>query len=236
MFVTLFPTLRRKLLIAFGWFLAGSFHSGISLAQGTGTKPSAAPKPSPIILVLGDSLSAEYGLPRGSGWVQLITSRLRDSGANYTVVNASISGETTSGGRSRLPALLDKHRPAVVVIELGANDGLRGLPVKTMQDNLAAMIKASQGAGAKVLLVGIQLPPNYGRDYADRFFESFAVLAKTHKVALAPFLFDGFAASGADFFQADRIHPNERAQAKMADNVWPHLRPLLTLPATSPRA
>jgi len=235
MFVTRFPVLRRTLLIAFGWCLAGSLHSGISLAQSAGTTPPAAPKPSPVILVLGDSLSAEYGLPRGSGWVQLITSRLRDSGANYTVVNASISGETTSGGRSRLPALLEKHRPAVVVIELGANDGLRGLPVKTMQDNLAAMIKASQSAGAKVLLVGIQVPPNYGREYADRFFELFAVLARTYKVALAPFLFEGFAA-GADFFQADRIHPNERAQAKMADNVWPHLRPLLTLPATSPRA
>lgn len=190
-----------------------------------------------MILVLGDSLSAEYGLPRGSGWVQLIASRVRDSGADYTFVNASISGDTTSGGRSRLPALLERHRPAIVVIELGGNDGLRGLPLKTMQDNLTAMIKASQGTGAKVLLVGMQMPPNYGREYADRFFELFGTLAKTYRTALAPFLLDGFAASDGELFQPDRIHPNQRAQAKMADNVWPHLRPLLTVPAaTAPRA
>lgn len=190
-----------------------------------------------MILVLGDSLSAEYGLPRGSGWVQLIASRVRDSGADYTFVNASISGETTSGGRARLPALLERHRPAIVVIELGGNDGLRGLPLKTLQDNLAAMIKTSQSAGARVLLIGMQMPPNYGREYADRFAGLFGTLAKTHRVALVPFLLDGFAAADAELFQPDRIHPNQRAQAKMADNVWPHLRPLLAAPvAATPRA
>ena len=185
----------------------------------------------PVILVVGDSLSAEYGLSRGTGWVQLLADRLRSSGSDYTVVNSSISGETTSGGRTRLPALLDQHRPRIVVIELGANDGLRGLPLNAMRDNLAAMVRASQAAGAAVLLVGVRVPPNYGRDYAERFAAVFPALAKEMRVALAPFLLDGFAES-LDYFQADRIHPNEAAQVRLLDNVWPTLRPLLTAKPT----
>lgn len=183
----------------------------------------------PVVLVLGDSLSAEYGLPRDTGWVKLLADRLARDGAKYSVVNASISGETTSGGRTRLPALLKQHRPAVVVIELGANDGLRGLPVNAMRDNLAAMIDASRAAGARVLLVGVRVPPNYGRDYAERFASTFEELARRRKVALAPFLLDGFA-ERLEYFQADRIHPNEKAQPLMLDNVWPHLKPLLAAP------
>ncbi len=180
---------------------------------------------------MGDSLSAEYGLPRGAGWVQLLAERLRENRLNYTVVNSSISGETTSGGRTRLPALLTQQRPAVVVLELGANDGLRGLPLATMQDNLAAMIKTSQAAGASVLLVGVRVPPNYGRDYSEKFYVSFSQLARELRVPLVPFLLDGFAES-LEWFQPDRIHPNEKAQARIVDNVWPHLLPLLT-PRTS---
>lgn len=180
----------------------------------------------PVVLVVGDSLSAEYGLPRDTGWVKLLADRLALDGAKYTVVNASISGETTQGGRTRLPALLKQHRPSVVVIELGANDGLRGLPLAAMRDNLAAMIDASRAAGARVLLVGVRMPPNYGRDYADRFAATFSELARQRKVALAPFLLDGFA-DRLEYFQSDRIHPNEKAQPLMLDNVWPHLKPLL---------
>lgn len=180
----------------------------------------------PVVLVLGDSLSAEYGLPRDTGWVKLLADRLAQDGAKYSVVNASISGETTSGGRTRLPALLKQHRPAVVVIQLGGNDGLRGLPVNAMRDNLAAMIDASRAAGARVLLVGVRVPPNYGRDYAERFASTFEELARGRKIALAPFLLDGFA-DRFEYFQPDRIHPNEKAQSLMLGNVWPHLAPLL---------
>ncbi len=213
-----------------------------ALALARHSKPAeaqAAPAPDhasarPVILVVGDSLSAEYGLPRGTGWVQLLTERLRSNRFNYTVVNASISGETTSGGRTRLPALLKQHRPAVVIIELGANDGLRGLPLNTMRDNLVAMAKASQSAGAAVMLVGVRVPPNYGRDYSERFFGTFPAVARELRTPLAPFLLDGFAEQ-LQFFQADRIHPNEAAQSRMLDNVWPHLKPLLRAGAAKAR-
>lgn len=179
------------------------------------------------ILVLGDSLSAEYGLARGTGWVRLLEQRLQARAAGkYTVVNASISGETTSGGLTRLPQLLATHRPAIVIIGLGANDGLRGLSLDAMRSNLKSMADAARGAGARVLLVGIRVPPNYGRDYAERFFVSFADIAKQTRSALAPFLLDHIA-EDLSMFQADRIHPNEKAQARMLDNVWPHLLPLL---------
>jgi acyl-CoA thioesterase-1 len=180
----------------------------------------------PVLLVLGDSLSAEYGLSRGTGWVQLLADRLRNTGSDYRVVNASISGETTSGGATRLPALLKEHRPRVIVLELGANDGLRGLPLNVMRDNLRTMIRQGQAAGAKVLLVGLRVPPNYGRDYAERFAGTFASLARELKVPLVPFLLDGFAES-LELFQADRIHPTAEAQPRMLENVWPVLRPLL---------
>jgi len=183
-------------------------------------------KSGPVLLVLGDSLSAEYGLSRGTGWVQLLADRLRNSGSDYRVVNASISGETTSGGRTRLPALLKEHRPRVIVLELGANDGLRGLPLNVMRDNLQAMIRQGQAAGARVLLVGLRVPPNYGREYAERFAGTFAALARELKVPLVPFLLEGFAES-FELFQADRIHPTAEAQPRILDNVWPILVPLL---------
>lgn len=185
---------------------------------------------SPVVLVLGDSLSAEYGLPRDAGWVKKLADKLRArgtaGGAQYSVVNASISGETTSGGRTRLPALLAQHRPAIVIIELGGNDGLRGLPLPMMRDNLVAMVQASRKAGARVLLVGVRIPPNYGREYGERFFSTFSDVAREQKVALAPFLLDGFA-DQPSMFQGDRIHPTVAAQPRMLDNVWPHLEPLL---------
>jgi acyl-CoA thioesterase-1 len=207
-------TLRR-------WCVAVALLLAAGAASGTGANPT--------ILVLGDSLSAEYGLPRDTGWVKLLADRLAAGGAGaaqYSVVNASISGETTSGGRTRLPALLAQHRPAIVIIELGGNDALRGLPLAAMRANLRAMIDASKAAGARVLLVGVRIPPNYGREYADGFHHLFVSLARETKVALAPFLLDGFA-DAPEYFQPDRIHPNGRAQSRMLDNVWPHLQPLL---------
>lgn len=181
------------------------------------------------ILVLGDSLSAEYGLARGTGWVALLEKRLVQEKITASVVNASVSGETTSGGRSRLAALLAQHQPSVVVLELGGNDALRGLPLKNTQDNLAWMVEAAQKAGAKVLLVGMQVPPNYGTDYANRFAATFADVAKTRKAALVPFFLKGVA-DGPDptrLFQPDRIHPRAEAHPQMLANVWPELQKLL---------
>lgn len=178
------------------------------------------------ILVLGDSLSAEYGVERGSGWVSLLKQRIDADKLPYQVVNASISGETTSGGKSRLPALLKQHAPAVVIIELGANDALRGLSMNATRNNMASMISASQQATSRVLLVGMQIPPNYGRTYTTQFTAMFSDMAKQYRTALAPFLMAGFA-DKMDYFQPDRIHPNEQAQPLMLDNVWSHLRPLL---------
>ncbi len=201
------------------WLRVALLAAMLLTGSAAGAKPSA-------ILVFGDSLSAEYGLPRGTGWVQLLSGRLAKEAGQYSVVNASISGETTSGGRTRLPQLLQRHRPSIVVLQLGANDGLRGLSLASMRDNLAAMIEAIREAGARVLLVGMRIPPNYGRGYAERFAGVYAQLASDQKVALVPFLLDGFA-DDLEFFQADRIHPNERAQTRMLDTVWPQLAPLL---------
>lgn len=181
------------------------------------------------LLVLGDSMSAEYGLPRGSGWVALLAQRLEREKRPWRVVNASISGDTSSGGRSRLPALLAQHKPALVLIELGGNDALRGLPLPATQDNLSAMTQAAQQAGARVLLLGMQVPPNYGADYAARFAALFRSVAKERKAALVPFLLQGVAdaADPTRLFQSDRIHPNEQAQPRMLDNVWPELKKIL---------
>ena len=181
------------------------------------------------LLVVGDSLSAEYGLERGSGWVALLEQRLKREKIAIPVVNASISGDTTSGGRSRLPALLAQHKPGIVILELGGNDALRGLPLSMTQANLAAMAQASKAAGAKVLILGMQVPPNYGQKYASDFAALFASVAKAEGAALVPFFLAGVA-DGPDtdkWFQADRIHPNAQAQPRMLDNVWPALRPLL---------
>lgn len=178
------------------------------------------------ILIVGDSLSAEYGLRRGTGWVALLERKLASEKMVVRVVNASISGDTTSGGQSRLGGLLKLHQPTHVVIELGGNDALRGLPLQMTQDNLDKMTRAAQEAGAKVLLVGMQVPPNYGADYARRFEGLFATVARERKAGLVPFLLKGVA-DGPDalrLFQSDRIHPREEAQPIMLANVWPELR------------
>lgn len=187
---------------------------------------TSAHSASKTVLVLGDSLSAEYGLPRESGWVSLLEKRLQGNGHSARIVNVSISGETTSGGRARLPALLQQHRPGLVVIELGGNDGLRGLPVATIEANLRAMILAAKNAKSKVLLVGMQIPPNYGPAYTKQFSGMYAKLAKETGATLVPFLLEGVA-DNPDMFQADRIHPVAAAQPYMLENVWPHLLAML---------
>lgn len=183
----------------------------------------------PVILVVGDSLSAEYGLKAGDGWVALLQARLAQQKKPHRVVNASISGDTTAGGRSRLPAALRTHKPAIVVIELGGNDALRGLPLSSTRDNLLTMAKAAQAAGAKVIVVGMQVPPNYGASYGREFEGLFADVAKQAQAALVPFLLKGVAdrADAMDWFQPDRIHPLAKAHPAMLDNVWPALKPLL---------
>ena len=178
------------------------------------------------MLVYGDSLSAAYGIPAQRGWVALLEERLKRERPDYSVANASISGETTAGGLARLAGVLDRHKPAIVLLELGANDGLRGLPVAAMKKNLAAIIERSQKAGAQVLLIGVRMPPNYGEDYAKAFAGAFAELAAKHKLALLPDLLDGFGEK-LELFQADRIHPTESAQPAVLKNVWTKLAPLL---------
>ncbi len=176
--------------------------------------------------MLGDSLSAEYGLTRGSGWVALLQKRLTKETSDLAVVNASISGETTAGGLARLPALLQQHRPSIVVIELGGNDGLRGLPLNATQANLRDMINAARASGARVLLLGMQIPPNYGPDYSRRFAAIYPSLARETGARLLPFFLAGLDDTDR-YFQSDRIHPNQSAQAIMLENVWPVLKPLL---------
>ena len=182
------------------------------------------------VLVVGDSLSAEYGLPRGSGWVALLEARLQRQQLPARVVNASISGDTTAGGRSRFAGLLAQHRPDIVVIELGGNDALRGLPLSMTEANLVSMTRDARAAGARVVLVGMQVPPNYGRRYADDFAALFGRVAREEGAALVPFLLKGVAdVAGADkLFQPDRIHPNAQAHPIMLDNVWAVLKPLLS--------
>ena len=195
---------------------------GFVAPLGATTSAAAAQR----ILVLGDSLSAEYGLARGTGWVALLQKQLAQEKTGTEVINASISGETTSGGRSRMAALLNKHRPTHVIIELGGNDALRGLPMGMTQSNLLEMTKQAKSTGAQVLLLGMQMPPNYGPDMAKQFEAAFADVAKSQKAALVPFFLKGI---GDDpdplkWFQADRIHPNEAAQPRMLANVWPTLK------------
>lgn len=175
---------------------------------------------------MGDSLSAGYGIDQRSAWPVLLEQKLKTEGYRYEVHNASISGETTSGGRTRMTEALQRTKPEVVIIELGANDGLRGLSIKAMRENLDAMIMASQQIGAKVLLIGMRMPPNLGQSYTNKFQETFGQLAKARNTALVPFFFEGIAAS-RDLFQADGMHPVAQAQPRLLDNVWPALRPLL---------
>jgi len=183
----------------------------------------SAPK---SLLVLGDSLSAEYGLARGTGWVALMEQRIQEKKLSVTVTNASISGDTTSGGLARLPALLKKYQPNVVIIELGGNDGLRGLPLSASEQNFRAMISACQEAKAKVVLVGMQIPPNYGKTYTDQFTGMYGKIAKELKLPLVPFLLEGVA-DKPELFQADHIHLIAAAHPRMLDNVWPVVLPLI---------
>jgi acyl-CoA thioesterase I len=202
--------------------------AALLLAAGSAAAAPRAPA-NRVLLVVGDSLSAEYGLPRGSGWVTLLAQRLAKEKLATQVVNASISGDTTSGGRSRLPALLKQHRPSHVLIELGGNDALRGLPLDMTRQNLAAMARDARAAGARVLLVGMQLPPNYGARYGQDFAALFGQVARAEDAALVPFLLSGVAdGPRADkLFQPDRIHPTAEAQPQMLANVWPVLKPWL---------
>jgi acyl-CoA thioesterase-1 len=180
----------------------------------------------PAILVYGDSLSAAYGIARKDGWVSLLEDRLREKHLDYTVVNASISGETSSGGASRIAAALIQHKPRVLILALGANDGLRGLPVAQMRENLSAIIRAAQKAGARVLLVGMKMPPNYGQQYTREFEQVYGTLVKQYRVSLAPFLLEGIAGT-REMFLDDNLHPTAKAQPIVLETVWRGLAPLL---------
>ena len=180
----------------------------------------------PVILVFGDSISAGYGLPLEQGWVELLKTRLKSQGYGYQVVNASVSGETTAGGLARLPRALELHHPSIVILELGGNDGLRGLPTAQMRANLTQMANLSSAAGAKVLLLGMRMPPNYGPDYTKQFALVFSDLATEKKMPFVPFLLTDIALSPA-LLQDDNIHPNALGQPILLDNVWPTLKPLL---------
>jgi acyl-CoA thioesterase I len=205
-------------------FLRFTIAAPLAVAAGDG----AAATP-PVVLVVGDSISAAYGLPQGAGWVDLLAARLREGGWPHRVVNASISGDTTAGGRARLTALLTQHQASIVIVELGGNDGLRGGNLRATRDNLDAMVTLAQKAKAKVLLIGTKLPPNYGPAYTREFDALFAEVAQSRKVALVPYFFEGFGERN-EYFQADRIHPTAAAQPKLLDNVWPTLKPLLGKP------
>ena len=206
---------RSSILVAL--LLAAAIFATTALAQGR----------APVLLVVGDSISAGYGLARGEGWVDLLAARLARDGYPEHVVNASISGDTTAGGRARLPALLREHHPSIVVVELGGNDALRGGNLDATRDNLDAMVKAVHAAHAKPLLLGMKVPPNYGTAYARRFDALFGDVAKANKIALVPYAFEGFGDDLAQF-QEDRIHPKASAEARILDNVWPTLAPLLS--------
>lgn len=188
--------------------------------------PLTASDDRPTILVLGDSISAGYGVAVEDGWVGRLSARLEAENYPHHVVNASITGDTTSGGRSRLPDALERHEPAIVIVELGGNDGLRGQPLEAMQQNLQAMIEQSRDAGARVLLLGIRLPPNYGRTYIERFISVYEDLADTTGVALVPRVLEGVG-ERRDFMQEDGIHPNAEGHEVILENVWPTLLPLL---------
>jgi acyl-CoA thioesterase-1 len=207
----------RALRIVFSlWFI---FFGCVALAA-----------PASKVLVYGDSLSSAYGMPAAHGWVALLEEQLKREHPDYSVVNASISGETTAGGLARIDKTLAREKPAVLVLELGGNDGLRGLQVAAMKKNLGAIIERAQKSGARVLLVGMRMPPNYGEAYNKAFESAFAELAKEYKVAFLPFLLEGFGEK-AELFQPDRIHPTESAQPAIAKTVLRALAPLLKEPA-----
>ena len=191
-----------------------------------GVARSADAASSPAILVLGDSLSAAYGIRVEQGWVSLLQARLRAKGYGHRVVNASSSGETTGGALARLPRTLATHRPVVVVVELGANDGLRGLPIADIRANLGKIVELAQQAGARVLLVGMRIPPNYGATYTRQFHDLFGQLASSHRLAQVPFLLEDVALDDT-LMQDDGLHPTAAAQPRLLDEIWPRLEPLL---------
>lgn len=197
--------------------------------------PALGQAAAPKILVLGDSLSAGYGIAVQRGWVALLQQKLRQEGYPHEVVNASISGDTTQGGLARLPAALQRHQPQYVLIELGGNDGLRGLPLKALRENLTRLVTLSRAAGAEPLLFEMRIPSNYGAEYAQQFQETFSTVARTHKLALVPFFLSAFAADPAAF-QDDGIHPSERQQPRMLETAWPALRRALGAPKASAAA
>jgi acyl-CoA thioesterase I len=199
------------------WFVAFASYAG---AQNSASR---------TIVVLGDSLSAAYGIKAQEGWVSLLAQRLASEGYGYKVVNASVTGETTQGGVSRLPRALELHKPAIVIIELGGNDGLRGLQLAASRENLQRSIVLAKNAGARVLLVGMMIPPNYGQRYTEEFREMFGSLAQKNSVAVVPFLLEGVALDPA-LMQADGIHANAKGQPRMLENLWPSLKPLLVAP------
>ncbi len=209
-----FSIRRRHLLIA-----------GAIALSGAGTNGAFAARP-PALLVVGDSVSAGYGLAPGQGWVSLLKMRLAGERYPHQVINASISGDTTAGGLARLPVLLREYKPAIVVIELGGNDALRGQPLAQTRSNLDAMVVKAKKAGAQVLLLGMKLPPNYGARYVREFDAVYGEVARSHRLAYVPYLFDGFG-DNLELFQADRIHPTRDAQPRILDTVWPALKPLL---------
>jgi acyl-CoA thioesterase-1 len=190
------------------------------------TGATAQPAPPPTLVVFGDSISAGYGIRVDQGWVALLQAKLTREGYGYQVINASISGETTAGGLARLPRALALHHPQVVVLELGGNDGLRALPIAQMRDNLKQMCALARAAGARVLLLGMRIPPNYGPDYTEQFRRVYSDLARADQLPLVPFLLDNIALN-PDLMQADGFHPNTQGQPKLLDNVWPELERLL---------
>lgn len=207
------------------WIAAGALLSAAAMAATTAATPPSKDSAA-VILVVGDSLSAGYGVSIDATWVALLEKRLARQGYGYRVVNASVSGETTGGARVRLPRALQLHKPAIVILELGGNDGLRALPLRQVRDNFAAMIQASLATNARVLLVGMRMPTNYGPAYADGFHALYGELAKQYSLPLVPFFLEGVALNPA-MIQDDGIHPNAQAQPALLDNLWPTLRSLL---------
>lgn len=222
-------TIRKNRRAALAALLSGALAATTAGLACAAAPPDTTPPGQPVIVVLGDSLSAEYGLPRDTGWVALLRQRLAAERIDYSVANASVSGDTTSGGRARLPAVLERLKPAIVVVELGANDALRGVPLATTERNLREIVGDAQRARAKVVLVGMYVPPNYGPDYTQQFHGIYTKLSKDLRVPLVPFLLAGIE-NKPEMFQADQIHPTRQAQGVLLDNVWPSLRPLLAKP------
>jgi acyl-CoA thioesterase-1 len=218
-----FAGMRRFGRAALGSVALGVVALGVVALGGAGLSMGAN---AATVLVYGDSLSAGYGIGQKESWPNLLQERLRQEKFNYTVANASISGETSAGGASRIGAALAQFNPSIVVVELGANDGLRGLPIAQMKANLTTIIKAAQARNAQVLLVGMRMPPNYGQRYTDEFARAFADLAKEHRTGLVPFLLEPIATK-AGFFLSDNVHPTAAAQPLLLDHVWNALKPLL---------